>query len=99
MKILILILGIFFTGLGVYITAQAWHFAASEHRIEPISYIGPFIAVMGLYRIFRAAASMPPPRLFQFVALGVAALIGYGDQLAIKAVYPGATTVSLNTTR
>ena len=42
---------------------------------------------------------IPPPLNFEQRSNQMRALIGYGDQLVIKAAYPSATTVSLNTTR
>jgi hypothetical protein len=95
MKLFGIILGLFFLGLGVYLTFQAWHDAAKEARIETIAYIGPFIAFMGVFRILRATGAFAGNLVARYAFLGVAILIGMGDRALVKSVYPDATSVSL----
>lgn len=94
MKLFLLILGVIFIGLGGFLTFQGWT-AASRGQMEPTVYVGPFLIVMGLFRLFRAMSAMPRSIVLRYVALGIAVATGWGDQALARQFYPNAVTVPL----
>ncbi|MCE0521595.1 MAG: hypothetical protein LV480_01645 [Methylacidiphilales bacterium] len=95
MKILFLILGVVFTVSGVGLTGYSWYSAASEGRIiEGMAYPGPFLLVVGLWRLLSAATAAAPPTLFRIIAVGLGIAAGYGNVTALKAIFPGDKQIS-----
>jgi len=91
MKPAFFILGIVLLVSGVSMTAYTWYNAAFHSEISDASaYAGPVLVILGLLRMFRAAAVVPMPSMARLAVVGVAILCGYGNAAAVKAVFPQA---------
>jgi hypothetical protein len=90
MKLSGVIIGLIFLAIGVYTTFEGWRGAAVNGRVSSVVYVGPFLVVMGAFRLLRAMGVFPPSAMFRYVALGIAVLTGMGDRALVKATYPQA---------
>jgi hypothetical protein len=99
MKLFAAIVGLLFAGFGVYTTFQAWSYASAGHRMDSLAYVGPFLIVMGLFRVARSLGGFPPNLLLRYVFLGIAIGIGVADGAVIKTVYPNAVPLASSTNR
>ena len=100
MKIFLLIIGLVFTALGLWLTGQSWYAASVEGRIvEGLAYSGPVFLVIGVWRIFSSLAAIRPPSIFRIIAVGVGIAAGFGNTSALKAVYPADQDISSTKTQ
>ncbi len=99
MKIFVLIIGIVFAVAGVGMTIYSWYAASSEgHILNAIAYPGPFLVVVGAWRIL-ASGMAAAPRMLRIVAVLIGIGAGYGNTAALKAAFPNDQVIaSSNTT-
>ena len=96
---MLLILGLVFSALGLGITVYGWYAATSLGRIiDGLTYAGPFLVVVGLWRVLSAATAATPPAIFRIVAVGLGIAAGFGNTAVLKAVFPADQVVSTNST-
>ena len=95
MKILMLIIGSVFALAGLCLTINSWYAASAEGKIfEGSAYAGPFLLIVGLWRIFASLSAITPPSIFRIVAVGIGIAAGIGNTSALKATYPGDQEIS-----
>jgi hypothetical protein len=95
MKIFLLILGLVFGVLGVGFTIYGWYAAQSQGRIfDGLTYSGPFLAIIGVWRVFSSMLPARPPAVLRIVAVGLGIAAGYGNTAMLKSVFPGDQVIS-----
>ncbi len=95
MKVLLFIIGLVFVVLGLGLTVHSWYAACYKGQIvEGSAYVGPFLLVVGIWRLFSSAAAVTPPAILRLVAVGVGVAIGFGNISLLKATFPGDQNIS-----
>jgi hypothetical protein len=99
MKILLFIIGLVLAVSGFGMTIYSWYVAHSVSRIfDGLAYGGPFLLIVGLWRVLSAATAATPPAIFRIAAVGIGIAAGFGNTAALKAVFPGDQVISTNST-
>jgi hypothetical protein len=88
MKLFILIFGILFACGGLGMTVYSWYAASAQGQIVPgLAYAGPFLLIVGAWRIL-AAGMASSPRALRIVAVLIGVAAGYGNGAVLKAAFP-----------
>jgi hypothetical protein len=94
MKLVILILGVVFLALGLFFTGYSWYVASTDHHIiDGLAYPGPFLIIVGAWRVV-SAGMVGAARMLRIAAILVGLAAGWGNAQALKAAYPSDTVVS-----
>jgi hypothetical protein len=97
MKFFLLILGVVFGVLGVGFTGYGWYVAGAQGRIfDGLTYSGPFLLIVGAWRVFSSMLPTPPPAVLRIIAVGIGIAAGYGNTTLLKTVFPGDQIISTN---
>jgi len=99
MKIILFILGLVISVAGLGITVYGWYVAHTQGRIfDGLSYSGPFLLIVGLWRVLSSATAARPPAIFRMVAVLIGFAAGFGNTAALKATFPGDQIISTHAT-
>jgi len=100
MKIFLFILGTIFAVAGLGLTIYSWYVAKSASRIyDGFAYSGPFLLIVGIWRVFSSSMASSPPAIFRIFAVGIGIAAGFGNTTALKAAFPADQEISTNSTR
>jgi hypothetical protein len=98
MKVINLVLGAIFLVLGLFFTGYSWYAAGTSHHIiDGLAYPGPFLIIVGAWRVISAGV-VGAARMLRIVAVLVGLAAGYGNAQVLKAAYPNDTVVSADNT-
>lgn len=96
--LLFIIIGTLFLGGGLFWTGYTWYQAGHAHKIDAAqAYMGPVLAVLGLFRIVSAASMVERNLPLRICAFGIGFLLAFGNHALLKAIYPDAQEISSST--
>jgi hypothetical protein len=88
MKILMFIIGAVFALAGLGLTGYVWYAASAEgHIYADLAYPGPFLLIVGAWRILASGMAAAPSAL-RIVAVLIGIGAGYGNVQVLKAAFP-----------